>query len=84
MEMTVNDVTKRMAHKVWEIFEKEEIPNTESGNYQAAEGIIKRIINGSYNIDEFRNLLNAEDYEYIRRVKDDYKTRYAEDSSCIE
>ena len=69
---TIANVTIRLAHKVWEIFEKEEIPNTASGNYQAAEGIIKRIINGSYNIDEFRNLLNAEDYEYVKRKASDY------------
>ena len=75
----IDEITKRLAHKVWEIFEKEEIPNTETGNYQAAEGIIKRIINGSYNIDEFRNLLNAEDYEYIKRVALEYTTRPEED-----
>ena len=77
--VTTDDCIKRLAHKVWEIFEKEEIPNTETGNYQAAEGIIKRIINGSYNIDEFRNLLNAEDYEHIKRITLEHSARPEED-----
>ena len=68
----IDEITKRLAHRVWEIFEKEEIPNNSEGNYQAAEGIIKRIINGTYQIDEFRNLLNAEDYEYVKGKASDY------------
>ena len=76
----IDDCIKRLAHKVWEIFEREEIQNNAEGNYQAAQGIIQRIINGSYKIDEFRNLLNAEDYEYIQRVTNENLARLKEDS----
>ena len=80
----IDEITKRLAHKVWEIFEKEEIPNHSDSNYAAADGIIKRIINGTYKIDEFRNLLSAEDYEYLERATNDHKTRYAESGSDTE
>ena len=80
----IDEITKRLAHKVWEIFEKEEIPNHSESNYSAAEGIVKRIINGTYQIDEFRNLLSAEDYENLKRLTNDHQTRYASDSSCAE
>jgi hypothetical protein len=75
----IDEITKRLAHKVWEIFEKEEIPNNAEGNYGAANGIITRILNGSYSIDEFRNLLSAEDYEYLKRLTIEHLARLEED-----
>ena len=78
----IDDITKRLAHKVWEIFEKEEIPNTPDGNYQAAEGIVRRILNGSYKADEFINFLSEADYEYLKRIASEAAARSETDSDC--
>jgi len=65
--MTDHDITKRLAEKMYLLFEKEELHNTPEGNWYAAENIIKRIINGSYKLAEFSKFFNAEDAEYIKR-----------------
>ena len=75
----IDEITKRLAHKVWEIFEKEEIPNNAEGNYGAAKGIITRILNGSYSIDEFRNLLSEVDYQFLKRTTIEHLARLEED-----
>ena len=80
----IDDCIKRLAHKVWEIFEREEIQNNAEGNYQAAQGIIQRIINGSYKIDEFRNLLNAEDYEFLKSANASYVAEDARLNPCSD
>jgi hypothetical protein len=67
----VEGITNRLAHRIWETFEKEGIQNDAEGNHRAASGIIVRILNGSYSIDEWRNFLSPEDQSYITKKRDD-------------
>jgi hypothetical protein len=67
----IDEITKRLAHKIWEIFDKDEIQNNELSNYRCAEGIMRRLLNDSYKLDEFRNFFSTEDYEAVRKLIED-------------
>jgi hypothetical protein len=64
----IDDITNRLAHRIWETFEKEGIQNDSEGNHRAASGIIVRILNGSYKLDEWRNFLSSGDYDTLKRT----------------
>ena len=74
----MEDVTRRLAHKIWELFEKEELQNTSEGNWNAAKVIVDRILNGTYKVEEFRKML-GDDYEHVKRVADENTSRFKED-----
>jgi hypothetical protein len=69
--MTDHDITKRLAEKMYLLFEKEELHNTPEGNWSAAETTIERIVNGTYQLSEYSKFFNAEDAEYIKRKVED-------------
>ena len=61
------DIVRRLAYKIWQVFEKEEIPNDAEGNWSVAEDIIRRIIDGRYQLEEFESMLQSEDVEMLRK-----------------
>lgn len=67
----MREITERLANAVWRTFEKDEIQNDADGNYRTAEDIMRRLLNGSYKLDEFRNFFNAEDYEAVKGLIED-------------
>jgi len=67
----ISEITKRLARRIWQTFEDKGMPNTSEGNYLAAKGTIRRILNGTYTIDEWRTFFNAEDANYLKARRDE-------------
>jgi len=71
VEYSQKDITKRLAHTVWETFEKAEITNDSEGNYRVAEDIVTRIIGGIYAADEWASFLSPEDMRALLALRDE-------------
>ena len=70
----IDEIIKRLSHKIWELFDKSESPiqNNTEGNWSAAENIIRRVINGTYALDEFRSFFTEEDARWLKERHDEY------------
>lgn len=71
MEYSQEAITKRLAHKIWQVFEQAEIQNDRDGNWRVAESIIKRIINKTYAADEWANFLSVEDMRAVLTLREE-------------
>lgn len=70
MEYSQKDITERLAHTIWETFEKAEITNDAEGNYRVAEDIVTRIIEGIYAAEEWTNFLSIEDMRALLALRE--------------
>lgn len=71
MEYSQEAITKRLAHRIWQVFEQAEIQNDRDGNWRVAESIIKRIIDKTYTADEWANFLSAEDMRAVLALREE-------------
>lgn len=74
MEYSQEAITKRLAHTIWEKFEKAGITNDAEGNYRVAESIITRIIESIYAADEWTNFLSVEDMRTLLALREEADT----------
>jgi hypothetical protein len=74
VEYSQEAITRRLAHKVWSVFDKVEIPNDRDGNWRVAEGIVKRIIDKTYAADEWTNFLSVEDMRALLILREEADT----------
>ena len=70
MGYSQEDITERLAYKVWDTFDKAEIPNDKDGNYRVADGIVKRIIDRTYIAEEWTNFLSIEDMRALLALRE--------------
>ena len=70
MEYSQADITKRLAHTVWCVFEKAEITNDPEGNYRVADSIVQRIINRTYTPDEWSNFIPEDDMRVLLELRE--------------
>jgi hypothetical protein len=69
MEYSQEDITRRFAHRAWEEFEKAGLQDDPENNYRVADSIIKRIIDGSYNADEWKTFIPPDDICALLEIK---------------
>lgn len=72
-------LVERLANRIWQIFEAEGWPSDSDGNWNAAIGIVERIMNGAYKIEEFRSFFSSEDYDDLSRRARENLARLSED-----
>jgi hypothetical protein len=71
VEYSQEAITKRLAHTIWETFEKAGITNDAEGNYRVADSIIKRIIDRTYAAEEWAHFLSVEDMRTLFAIREE-------------
>ena len=79
MVKPVDGLVKRLAEKMYRIFEDASIENTSEGNWRVAQGIIRRIVNNEYKAEEFKSFFSDDDYRIINAIQSESSPRPEED-----
>ena len=75
----MDGLVKRLAEKIYRIFEDASIENTSEGNWRVAQGIIRRIVNNEYKAEEFKSFFSDDDYRIINAIQSESSPRPEED-----